>query len=401
MLAEDILRFGSNALTGARTRTWLMLLAMAIGIGSVVVLTALGEGARRYVSNEFSNLGTNLVVVLPGRTETTGGAPPIIGGTPEQLTLNDALALLRSSSIRRIAPIIIGSAPASHQQLEREVTIVGSTHELLEVRNMKMAMGDFLPPGDPTRGGAVTVIGIKLKQELFGNKRALGKWIRIHDSRFRVIGVLQPMGESLGMDVGDLAVIPVSRAQSLFNTESLFRILVQANGRDAISKAQQAVKDILRERHNGEEDVTVITQDALLSTFDEIFQALTATVAGIAAISLGVAGILIMNVMLVAVSQRTSEIGLLKALGGSEQQILKLFLVEAALLSTLGAAIGVVIAYGGVWGLNQVFPDFPLYVPLWALAAALAVALVTGLLFGVMPARRAARMDPVQALSGR
>ncbi|MES9962157.1 MAG: ABC transporter permease, partial [Candidatus Sedimenticola sp. 20ELBAFRAG] len=148
MLAEDILKFGSNALTGARTRTWLMLLAMAIGIGSVVVLTALGEGARRYVSNEFSNLGTNLVVVLPGRTETTGGAPPIIGGTPEELTLNDALALLRSSSIRRIAPIIIGSAPASHQQLEREVTIVGSTHELLEVRNMKMAMGDFLPPGD-------------------------------------------------------------------------------------------------------------------------------------------------------------------------------------------------------------------------------------------------------------
>ncbi|MES9938196.1 MAG: ABC transporter permease [Sedimenticola sp.] len=401
MLAEDILRFGSHALRGARTRTWLMLLAMAIGIGSVVVLTALGEGARRYVSNEFSNLGTNLIVVLPGRTETTGGAPPIIGGTPEELTLSDALALLRSSSIRKIAPVVVGSAPASHQQLEREVMVAGSTHELLDVRNMEMAMGEFLPPGDPTRGGAVTVIGLKLKQELFGNRKALGKWIRIHDSRFRVIGVLQPMGESLGMDVGDLAIIPVSRAMSLFNTESLFRILVQASGRDAIPKAQQAIRDILRERHNGEEDVTVITQDALLSTFDEIFQALTATVAGIAAISLGVAGILIMNVMLVAVSQRTAEIGLLKALGSSQRQILQLFLVEAALLSTLGALIGMAIAYGGVWALTQVFPDFPLGVPLWSLVAALLVALGTGLLFGVMPARRAARLDPVQALSGR
>ncbi|MET0049189.1 MAG: ABC transporter permease [Sedimenticola sp.] len=401
MLAEDILRFGSHALRGARTRTWLMLLAMAIGIGSVVVLTALGEGARRYVSNEFSNLGTNLIVVLPGRTETTGGAPPIIGGTPEELTLSDALALLRSSSIRKIAPVVVGSAPASHQQLEREVMVAGSTHELLDVRNMEMAMGEFLPPGDPTRGGAVTVIGLKLKQELFGNRKALGKWIRIHDSRFRVIGVLQPMGESLGMDVGDLAIIPVSRAMSLFNTESLFRILVQASGRDAIPKAQQAIRDILRERHNGEEDVTVITQDALLSTFDEIFQALTATVAGIAAISLGVAGILIMNVMLVAVSQRTAEIGLLKALGSSQRQILQLFLVEAALLSTLGAMIGMAIAYGGVWALTQVFPDFPLGVPLWSLAAALLVALGTGLLFGVMPARRAARLDPVEALSGR
>ncbi len=357
-----------------------MLLAMAIGIGSVVVLTALGEGARSYVSNEFSGLGTHLLVVLPGRSETTGGAPPLIGGTPEQLTLSDALALRRTSTVRLVAPLVIGSAPVSYQQLEREITVMGSTAELLPVRNMEMALGEFLPQEEPTRGSAVAVIGTTLRQELFGNKRALGQWIRIHDSRFRVIGVLKPMGESLGMDVGDLAIIPVSRAQSLFNTESLFRILVQANGRGAIPKAKQAVTDILRARHNGEEDVTVITQDALLSTFDEIFQVLTFTVSGIAAISLGVAGILIMNVMLVAVSQRTAEIGLLKALGGSQQQILGLFLIEAGLLSTLGALVGIAIAYSGVWGLNRLFPDFPLSVPLWALAAALLVALVTGLL---------------------
>ncbi|MEJ1438193.1 MAG: ABC transporter permease [Candidatus Sedimenticola sp. (ex Thyasira tokunagai)] len=401
MLTEDTLRFAGNALTGARVRTWLMLLAMAIGIGSVVVLTALGEGARRYVSNEFSGLGTHLLVVMPGRTETTGAAPPLVGGTPEQLTLGDALALKRSSAVRLVAPIVIGSAPVSYRQLEREITVMGSTAELLPVRNLEMALGEFLPQEEPTRGSAVAVIGITLRQELFGNKRVLGQWIRIHDSRFRVIGVLKPMGESLGMDVGDLAIIPVSRAQSLFNTESLFRVLIQANGREAIPKAKQAATDILRIRHNGEEDVTVIAQDALLSTFDEIFQALTFTVSGIAAISLGVAGILIMNVMLVAVSQRTAEIGLLKALGGSQRQILGLFLMEAGLLSTLGALVGIAIAYGGVWGLNRLFPDFPLSVPLWALAAALVVALFTGLLFGVLPAKRAARLDPIQALSGQ
>ncbi|MEJ1403607.1 MAG: ABC transporter permease [Candidatus Sedimenticola sp. (ex Thyasira tokunagai)] len=401
MLTEDTLRFAGNALTGAKVRTWLMLLAMAIGIGSVVVLTALGEGARRYVSNEFSGLGTHLLVVMPGRTETTGAAPPLVGGTPEQLTLGDALALKRSSAVRLVAPIVIGSAPVSYRQLEREITVMGSTAELLPVRNLEMALGEFLPQEEPTRGSAVAVIGTTLRQELFGNKRALGQWIRIHDSRFRVIGVLRPMGESLGMDVGDLAIIPVSRAQSLFNTESLFRVLIQANGREAIPKAKQAATDILRIRHNGEEDVTVIAQDALLSTFDEIFQALTFTVSGIAAISLGVAGILIMNVMLVAVSQRTAEIGLLKALGGSQRQILGLFLMEAGLLSTLGALVGIAIAYGGVWGLNQLFPDFPLSVPLWALAAALVVALFTGLLFGVLPAKRAARLDPIQALAGQ
>ncbi|MEJ1297105.1 MAG: ABC transporter permease [Candidatus Sedimenticola sp. (ex Thyasira tokunagai)] len=401
MLTEDTLRFAGNALTGAKVRTWLMLLAMAIGIGSVVVLTALGEGARRYVSNEFSGLGTHLLVVMPGRTETTGAAPPLVGGTPEQLTLGDALALKRSSAVRLVAPIVIGSAPVSYRQLEREITVMGSTAELLPVRNLEMALGEFLPQEEPTRGSAVAVIGTTLRQELFGNKRALGQWIRIHDSRFRVIGVLRPMGESLGMDVGDLAIIPVSRAQSLFNTESLFRVLIQANGREAIPKAKQAATDILRMRHNGEEDVTVIAQDALLSTFDEIFQALTFTVSGIAAISLGVAGILIMNVMLVAVSQRTAEIGLLKALGGSQRQILGLFLMEAGLLSTLGALVGVAIAYGGVWGLNRLFPDFPLSVPLWALAAALVVALFTGLLFGVLPAKRAARLDPIQALAGQ
>jgi putative ABC transport system permease protein len=401
MRAEDVLRFGGTALRGARTRTWLMLLAMAIGVGSVVVLTALGDGARRYVVSEFANLGTHLIVVIPGKIETTGSAPPLIGGTPDDLTLEDALSLNRSSSIRQVAPVALGSAPVSFHQLEREAMIIGSTAELLPVRNLELAQGKFLPKGDPTRGGAVTVIGEKLRKELFGSKKVLGEWIRIHDRRYRVIGVLKPMGQSLGLDVGELAVIPVSHAHNLFNTTSLYRILVQANGTKAIPKAEKGIKEILKQRHNGEEDFTVITQNALLSTFDDIFKTLTFTVAGIAAISLGVAGILIMNVMLVSVSQRTAEIGLLKAIGSPEKQILRLFLVEAGLLSILGALLGMIIAYLSIWGMNQALPDFALHAPSWALGAAIGVALLTGLLFGVLPARRAARLDPVTALSGR
>lgn len=401
MRPGDAFVFGLRALSGARVRTWLMLLAMAIGVASVVLLTALGEGARRFVANEFSSLGSHLVIVIPGKIETTGDTPPLVGGTPRDLTLEDALALRRSSAIQRIAPLVLGAAPVSYRQLEREITVMGSTTELMPVRNLELARGKFLPEDDPTRESAVVVIGDKLKQELFGSRRAVGEWVRIHDRRFRVIGILKPLGESLGMDIGDIAIIPVASAQSLFNTEGLFRILVQAEGREAVSRAQRAVIDIIKKRHDDEEDITVITQDALLSTFDDIFRTLTYTVAGIASISLAVAGILIMNVMLVAVSQRTAEIGLLKALGGRRNEIMSLFLIEAGLLSVAGSAIGAMVAYGGVWLMMQLYPEFPLVIPPWSLGAALGISLATGLLFGILPARHAARLDPVIALAGR
>lgn len=401
MKAQDVLRFGYRALAGYRARTYLMLLAMAIGVAAVVTLTSLGEGARRYVVNEFASLGTHLLIVLPGRSETTGGPPPLLGETPRDLTLRDALALMRSSAVRYVAPISVGSAPASWRQREREVTILGSTAELYTVRHLRMGRGTFLPPGDPERAAPICVLGDTLRQELFGNRRALGEWVRIGDRRFRVIGVLAPRGQSLGVDIGDVAIIPVASALALFNTSSLFRVLVQARTREAIPRAEQAIKEIMRTRHEGEDDITVITQDALLATFQRIFTALTFTVAGIAAISLAVAGILIMNVLLVAVSQRTAEIGLLKALGAPGRQVLTLFLTEAAMLSLAGAALGLLVALVGNVLIARLFPAFPIHAPPWALAAALGIALITGLIFGVVPARRAARLDPVQALSRR
>ncbi|HKK06465.1 MAG TPA: ABC transporter permease [Gammaproteobacteria bacterium] len=401
MIVEDVLRYSFNALVGYRRRTYLMLLAMAIGVAAVVMLTSLGEGARLYVTNQFSSLGTHLLIVLPGRNETSGGAPPGLGETPRDLTLQDALSLTRSTAVRRIAPIAVGAAPVSWQHREREVSILGSTPELYPIRHLEMAQGQFLPPGDPERGAPYAVLGAKLRHELFGSHQALGEWIRIGDSRFRVVGILAEQGQSLGVDMGDVAIIPVASAQSLFNTNSLFRILIQAKSREDISRAKHAVESILQERHEGERDVTVITQDAVLATFDRILRALTMTVGGIAAISLAVAGILIMNVMLVAVSQRTAEIGLLKALGAPQRQVATLFLTEAAALSLLGALVGLLFGLAGNAVIGHLFPSFPIEAPLWSVAAALGVALLTGLVFGVLPARRAARLDPVQALSRR
>jgi putative ABC transport system permease protein len=395
------MRFSFRAAAGSPARTLLTLLAMAIGVGAVILLTALAEGARRYVTREFTSLGTHLLIAIPGRSETTGGPPPLLGETPRDLTIEDALALKRSSAIRRIAPVALGSAPVAWRQRERETTILGSTVDLFDIWQLSMAQGRFLPPGNPSRGSAVCVLGYKTKRELFGNASPLGEWVRIGGRRFRVIGVLAPKGQSLGLDMGEIAIIPVASAQMLFNTTSLFRIMVQAGGREAVPPAKRAILNIIRDRHEGEDDVTVITQDAVLQTFDRIFTALTLTVGGIAAISLAVAGILIMNVMMVSVSQRKTEIGLLKAIGSPQRQILHLFLLESAVLSSIGSLMGVVLALVGTWATRRFYPDFPVTIPLWALTAATGVGLLTGLVFGALPARRAAGLEPVEALSRR
>jgi len=401
MKTFDVLQFSFRAAVGYPARTLLTLLAMAIGVGAVILLTALGEGARLYVTREFTSLGTHLLIVIPGRSETTGGPPPLLGETPRDLTLEDALVLKRSSAIRRVAPVAIGSAPVAWQQREREATIMGSTAEMFDIRQLSMAQGRFLPAGNPSRGSAVCVLGYKIKRELFGNSSPLGEWVRIGGRRFRVIGVIAAKGQSLGLDMGDIAILPVASAQMLFNTSSLFRILIQAGGREAVPRAKKAILKIIQDRHEGEDDVTVITQDALLKTFDRIFNALTLTVGGIAAISLAVAGILIMNVMLISVSQRKTEIGLLKAIGSPRSQILRLFLSESAVLSLIGSFLGVVLALVGLWASLRFYPNFPVTIPWWALTAATLVGVLTGLVFGVLPARRAAGLEPVEALSRR
>jgi len=398
---RDMLAYAAGSVLGYRARTLLTLLAMGIGVASVVMLTALGEGARRFVTGEFQSLGTYLLIVLPGRSETTGGTPPLLGETPRDLTLDDALAIERSRAVRRIAPISVGSAGVSYGAREREVMVIGSTAAFIDVRRLKLASGRFLPGGDPRRASPVTVLGAKLERELFGAEAAVGRWVRIGDRRFRVVGTLASEGRSIGVDMEDIVIIPVAAAQALFDSYSLFRVLVEARSDQAIPRAREDIRRIIRQRHEGEDDVTVISQDAVVATFDKIFTALTFTVAGIASISLAVAGILIMNVMLVAVSQRTPEVGLLKALGAPSDVILRVFLAEATILSLVGAAAGVAVGYAAIRFVDYAYPRLSLSAPLWAVVSAVLVALITGLLFGVLPARRAAKLDPVTALAGR
>ena len=402
MRAADLLHLAVESLARARLRSAMMLIAMAIGVASVVVLTSLGEGARRYVTAEFRALGTDLLIVLPGRSETTGVQVGMFAGeTPRDLTLRDAEAVLRLPDVERIAPLVIGSAPVSARELTREVPVIGTNSDFMTIRELSVSQGQFLPPGELDRDMAVAVIGSKVRRELFPDGDALGGSVRIGDRRFRVIGVLGDSGRAIGFDLQELVLIPVSTAQQIFDTESLFRILVQARDRDAMPRVKEQVRQTLKQRHQDEEDVTVITQDAVLATFDRIFTALTLTLAGIASISLAVAGILIMNVMLVSVSQRTAEVGLLKAIGARGRQITAIFLAEAILLSMLGAALGLAVGYAASWLIGRIYPSLPVGAPAWAVVLAVGIAVASGVVFGLLPARRAARLDPVLALSGR
>ncbi len=398
-LADNI-GFNFKALRAYPVRTALILLAIAIGVTAVVLLTSLGEGARLYISAQFQSLGTNLLIVIPGKTETTGGLPPLTGATPRDLTLEDAIAVHRHPLVAQAAPLVFGNVLVSFSSLSREISLVGSTPDLLKVLNLQLAAGQIWTANDPYLNSPVCLLGYKLKQELFGNQSALGVKIRIGDSRFRVLGVLKDKGQTIGMDFSNMLILPVSNAMTLFNTPSLYRIMVSSRRHDQMQPTLQAVKATIKTRHNDKEDITVLTQDALLSTFDDILRALTYAIAAIGAISLIVAGILIMNVMLVSVNQRQFEIGLLKALGASTRKVMQLFLGEALLLSIAGGVAGVILSWASLLAIQTALPEFPIATPLWAWVAVTIVTMISGLLFGAIPARKAARLPPVEALAG-
>ena len=402
MRTRDAIAFALASLAFSRVRTLLMLLAMSIGVAAVVVLTAIGNGARHYVVDQFSSLGTNLVIVVPGRAETAGGAATtLVGETPRDLTLDDARSLLRGDALRRMAPFNLGEIAVSYRGRERQAPLLGSTAALLPIHHLEMARGSFLPEEDMEIARPVCVLGATISRELFGRQNPLGEMVRLGGFRCRVIGVLASQGRSLGHDTEELVVVPVAFAQMLLNTEGLFRILVEAREPESIPRLKDFILDTIARRHYGEKDITIVTQDSVLATFERILGALTLSVAGIAAISLIVAGILIMNVMLMAVAQRTGEIGLCKAIGASRRQIMVLLVTEALLLSAVGGLLGLGIGLAGSRLARSLYPELSAGPPSWAMVAALGTALATGLIFSLLPARRAARLDPIQALGRR
>lgn len=401
MKSVDILRFAGEALAQHRRRSALSLLGVSIGVIAVISLTSFGEGAVRYVSNQFASLGTSLLIVTPGHNETTGGFPGA-GGVPNDLTLDDAMELERKiPGIIRMVPMAVTSAPVSRRGRSRQVMIVGSTADFRRVRDLSIVSGRFLPADvSVERSAPVAVIGRNVAKELFGEEPAVGQPIRVGDWRMRVIGVLAARGTQMGMDVDELVVVPVATGMRMANTESLMRILLELRPHADMEVAKQRVIDIMIDRHD-EQDVTVMTQEAVLETLSDILRALTAVVASIAAISLTVAGIGIMNVMLVSVSERRSEVGLMKALGATRTQILSVFLVESVMLSSIGGVVGLGVGWLIVEVVVSIYPSFPAAAPLWAVGAVALVSMLTGTVFGVLPAWQASRLDPVVALQSR
>ena len=276
---------------------------------------------------------------------------------------------------------------------------IGTVFEFERLQQLDLASGQFLPESELDRGAAVAVLGHKVARELFDEANPLGSTIRIGSWRMRVIGVLQSRGQQLGMDVDDVVFIPVASGMRMANKSSVSRIMLELWPRSDQDEVIARVKELLIERHD-EEDFTCISQDAVVESLSSILGILTLVVAGIASVSLAVAGIGIMNVMLVSVSERRDEVGLLKAVGANQRQILFIFLLEAALLSSagglLGLGLGSVLVYIG----NLSYPTVEIVPPLWAIGAVLGLSLGTGVVFGVLPAWRASKLDPVAALQG-
>jgi putative ABC transport system permease protein len=398
MRVEDTFRFAATALLKQPRRAGLSLLGVAIGVVAVLIMTALGEGARRYVAEQFESLGTDIIIVVPGKTETTGMMPGFVG-IPNDLTMNDAKALLRRiPEAIRIAPISLGNDTVSHQNKSRQVVILGSTNEFFDLRGIPIALGNPLPIGEIDRGANIVVLGANTAKELFAEENPVGKLVRVGEWRMRVIGVMGPRGTHLGQNLDEVAIVPAATGLRMFDRTSLFRIMIQLRPHSNIAAVKRKIDAVILDRHD-EVDVTAMTPDSVIGSLSSILDTLTLVLVGIAAISLGVAGIGIMNVMLVAVSERRSEIGLLKAIGGTQHQVLLIFLMESLLISLTGGVVGLGIGFASIDLLTLTYPAVPAAVPFWAVIAVVGVSLFTGVLFGVLPARRAMRLDPIVALS--
>jgi putative ABC transport system permease protein len=294
----------------------------------------------------------------------------------------------------------MGEAPARYDNRQRSITVMGTTADFPQIRQIDVRLGRYLPQGASQAGQRVCVIGPRIQRELFPGTNPLGEFLRLGDVRFRVIGVMEPRGTTLGMNLDDMVHVPVRSGMKLFNQSGLSRLFIEVNTPADTDRAKSGIRDVIRERHHGDDDITLLTQKAMLASFGRLLVALTTAIGGIAAISLSVAGIGIMNVMLVSVSERTAEIGLLKALGASRFQILTAFLFEAVILSCSGGAIGLAVGFALDHAFMAVYPNFPVQPPTWAVYGALLVSVLVGGIFGLLPARRAARLDPVAALGG-
>lgn len=395
--AAELFRFVLGAVTGHRLRSALSVLGVGIGVAAVVLLTSLGEGTRRYIVGQFSQFGTNLLAINPGKVKTMG-LPGVFGGTTHPLTPEDAESLRRLPGVTAVVPVAMGQARVEHGGRGRSVYLYGVNHELPQVWGVGTAQGSFLPPMDPGRRASLAVLGPKLARELFGADSPLGQRVRVGSESLVVIGVMEPKGQLLGFDLDDTAYLPVGTAMGLFNLSELHEIDLLATSSERVPAVVAQVKATIMARHRGEEDITVTTQTEMLDVFGRVIGIVTLAVTAIAGISLVVGAMGILTVMWISVHERTAEIGLLRALGVDGPTVQALFLLEAILLALGGGLGGLAVGALVQLLLRLAVPGLPLATPPGAVAAALLMTLLVGIAAGVLPARKAAALDPIEAL---
>jgi len=392
---RELIRLALGALTAHRLRTLLSMLGIAIGIAAVILLTSIGEGTRRFMLGQFTQFGTNILSVMPGKSKTIG-LPGVLGGTTHKLSIDDAIALRRLPGIEEVAPLAFGTGRVEHGDRSRSVNVYGVTPAVVAVWKFRPQLGAFWPGDDPHHPYPMTVLGKKLRRELFGDANPLGEFVCIGGTRFRVVGVMEPKGQFLGIDLDDIAFIPVASAMRTFNQAELLEVDVLYT-QDEASTVEQ-VRRLLQARHGGQDDFTILTQEAMLEVLGNVMDIVTMAVGAIGGISLVVGAIGILTMMWIAVGERTREIGLMRAIGATRRQVRLLFLAESAALAALGGIAGLLGGLGMGQALRLAIPGLPVSTPLAFVAAAIAVAAATGLAAGAMPAQRAAGLDPIVAL---
>lgn len=392
----DLARFSFSAVSAMRLRSGLTALGIAIGIAAVVLLTSMGQGLQRYMISEFSQFGTHLIAVTPGKTSTMGFSGALVN-TVRPLSLDDAAAIKRLHQVIDAVPLVQGNAQLEAGERQRRTVVYGVGPGMPKVWQFKTAAGQFLPEDDAASARAFVVLGSKIRDELFPDRSPLGEIIRVGSYRFRVIGVMESKGQMLGFDLDDAVYIPTSQAMDIFNQESLMEIDVLYRPNAEAAQVEAAIKTLMQARH-GSEDFSIITQEQMLEVLTSVLDILTIAVGALGGISLLVGGVGILTIMTISVKERTSEIGLLTALGAQRRQILWLFLGEAVLLAAAGGVLGLLLGWGATLLLHGLVPDLPVYTSWSYIIMAESLAVVIGMLAGVIPANQAARMKPVEAL---
>lgn len=394
----DYLGIALDSIGQNKVRSLLTMLGVIIGVMSVILLISLGEGAQAYIQREFAGMGSNVLLITPGKQETSG-LMPIIAGSFRKLTSENANELSRRSrGVRAVAPVVIGAGAVQYGERRRNTMVIASTKEFEEIRNLHAQLGRFI--NDRDKNNRVCVIGVKVREELFGTDNPLNKSVEINRTQHTVVGVLEPKGMMLGLNIDDLVVIPLKSGQAMFygGEDRLFQILAGARSPDDVKVATESVREVLKAAHDYVEDFTITDQTSILSTFNQIFVAMRVMLAGIAGISLLVGGIGIMNIMLVSVRERTREVGVRKAVGATRRDIGMQFAIESITLSSIGGSIGIALGFLGTFIIRSIYPPLPVYTSSWAVILAFFFSMAVGVFFGAYPAFKASGVDPVEAL---